>query len=273
MAQIPLALIDTAGRLRPVDKDRALMIAAAMAEEGQRMPVEVRALNKRGRYPLISGGHRVAGAALLGWEHIEAEILDLTADEAREREINENLYRADLTELDKAVFLFEKKRLYEKKNPSAKHGGDHRSVQAAIFGRLIPSFTEEVSERLGLSDRTLRRVIARAGISEDARAKIAGTAIANNGSELDALLRLEPEEQVRVAQLIGSGTAGAPATVSAAVATLSGAAPAAPKDQTEAQHEALMVAWRRSPDRRARDRFLAYLASQGETLPTLDGDK
>lgn len=263
MSLIPLNLIDTTGRLRPVDQDRAMLIAAAMAEEGLRVPVEVRPLNKRGKHVLITGGHRVAAAAILGWDGIEAEILDLSADEAREREINENLYRADLTELERAVFLAEKKRIYEKKHPETRHGGNRRRDQVAIFGHLAPRFTQEMEERLGYSSRQLSRMIARAALPAEVRALIAGTPIANNGSQLDALLRMEPDQQIAVAKLIGRGGEDAPDSVAGAVKVLTGA-PQIVTDPADAQFDALMAAWRRCTSRRARDRFLAFLTDEGE---------
>lgn len=264
MVKIPLSLIDTSGRLRPVNTDRVLLIAAGMAEEGLRVPVEVRPLNKKGRHPLITGGHRFEAARMLEWEEIEAEILDLTPDQAREREINENLYRADLTVLDRAVFLSEKKRLYEKRHPQVRHGGT-RTEQVAIFGDLVPRFSAEVQERLGLSERQIQRLVARAALPERVRSLIAGTPAADSGVELDALLRLPPDEQIRVAQMMASGKADAPPTVAAAVRALSGPAPQPTTDPVEEQFQALVKTWRRT-SRRARDRFLEHLAAEGETI-------
>lgn len=268
MVKIPLSLIDTSGRLRPVNTDRVLLIAAGMAEEGLRVPVEVRPLNKKGRHPLITGGHRFEAARMLEWEEIEAEILDLTPDEAREREINENLYRADLTVLDRGVFLAEKKRLYEKKHPQVRHGGARAdsTEQVAIFGDLVPRFTTEVQERLGLSERQIQRLVARAALPERVRSLIAGTPAADSGVDLDALLRLPPDEQIRVAQLMASGKTDAPPSVAAAVRALAGPAPQPPADPAEEQFQTLVKTWRRCTSRRARDRFLEHLAAEGETI-------
>ncbi|MFG1463317.1 ParB N-terminal domain-containing protein [Xanthobacter sp. DSM 24535] len=262
--KIAIDLIDADDRLRRVDPDKALLLAASMKVDGQRYPIEVRPVGKKGRYALISGGHRLGGAKLLEWTEIDAEILDITADQARMREIDENLYRAELSDLDRAVFLSEKKRLYEKLNPQAKHGGDRRSEQVAIFGDLLPRFTEEACERLGCSERTLQRIIARAAIVPDVRDRIAGTSIANTGSELDALARLSPEEQRSAVQWALSD--GVPAMgIAAAVKQMRGdGAAGAPVDETDAQYAALLKGWRRA-DRRARDRFLSYLKSEGET--------
>ncbi|MFG1466816.1 ParB N-terminal domain-containing protein [Xanthobacter sp. DSM 24535] len=260
--KIAIHLIDADDRLRRVDPDKALLLAAGIKEDGLRFPIEVRP-GKKGRYALISGGHRLDAVKLLEWTEIDAEILDITADQARMREINENLYRAELSDLDRAVFLSEKKRLYEKLNPQAKHGGDRRSDQVAIFGDLMPRFSAEACERLGCSERTLQRMIARAAIVPDVRDRISGTSIANTGSELDALARLSPEEQRTAVQWLMSGGEAA-MSVGAAVKQMRGDGTAsAPVDEADAQYAALLKGWRRA-DRRARDRFLDYLKTEGE---------
>ena len=163
---IKLADIIVEHRLRAVDEDRAMFIAANMKTEGLNVPLEVRQHPKKtGKYLLVTGGHRHRAASILEWEEIEVIVLSLSPDQARLREVDENLYRSELTELDRAVFLAEKKRLYEKLNPSTKHGGDRRSDQAAIFGDLVPRFSEEVCEKLDLSERSLQRVLKRATLA------------------------------------------------------------------------------------------------------------
>lgn len=260
--KLPLSKIEFSDRLRPVDEDHAMFIAAGMADEGLKTPIEVRPnKRKKGHYLGVAGGHRFRGAQILGWEEIECEVLDISADEARLREINENVYRVELSDLDRAVFLAEKKRLYEKLHPGTKHGGA-RAEHVAIFGDLAPRFTEETCERLGYSERTLQRVIARAKIDPAVRAKIAGSRIARTGSELDALLRLPPEQQLAAVDLILSGSEDAPVSVAAAARSLTGERPAIQSDDD--QHlDALMKAWRRA-GAPAKTRFKDFLVEQGE---------
>ncbi|MCX5497288.1 ParB N-terminal domain-containing protein [Kaistia dalseonensis] len=270
--RIQLADIDISQRLRPVDEAKALFIAAGMAKGGLETPIEVRPAPKKAKKPyiLIVGGHRCRAAFELGWTEIDAFVLDISADEARMREIDENLYRAELTELDRAVFLAAKKELYEKLNPSTKHGGDRVSEQVAIFGDLAPRFTAEVTERLGYSERTIQRVVARAAIPASIRARIAGTRLANTGAELDALLRLSPDEQAKALDLLLSGEEGAPRSVAAAHAALTGAraAQVAPSD---AEFDGLLKAWRRA-GQSARARFIADLQRQGAITAATEGD-
>lgn len=123
--QIPLTLIDVDGRLRPVDHDRAQAIAESMAAAGQLEAVLVRPNGDR--FTLVIGGHRVWGAKTLGWTTIEAKVQPMSALEARLKEIDENLYRHELSALDRSVFLAERKKVWEELNPETAHGGNKSS--------------------------------------------------------------------------------------------------------------------------------------------------
>lgn len=260
---IPLADILVTDRLRAVDPARALMLAANMKAEGLNVPIEVRAAPKKpGKFILVTGGHRHAAAVQLGWDQIDAVVLDLSPDQARLREIDENLYRAELTELDRAVFLSEKKRLYEKLHPQAKHGGARPSDQVAIFGDLVPRFTVEACERLGMSERSLQRTLARATLPADVRARIAGTPIANRGSDLDALLKMAPEQRLPALDLLLGAAEDAPRSLAEAAQRLSGVRKATPPRE-EVEFEALLKAWK-TAGAAARTRFIAHLNAQQE---------
>lgn len=122
LQSIPLADIDVSGRLRMVDPDHAALLAENMRQVGRlRQPVEVRE-RKGGGFKLIAGGHRYRAVEMLGWSEIEAFVFDASDDEARLAEIDENLVRHDLNPLDRAVFLAERKALYEKLHPQTKAG-------------------------------------------------------------------------------------------------------------------------------------------------------
>lgn len=260
-------------RLRAVDPDRALYLAANIDQEGLKTPIEVRPIGKSGKYGLIVGAHRLEAVRLLGRAVIEVLVLDITPDQAKMREIDENLYRIDLSELERAVFIAEKKAIYEKMHPQVRHGGDRKSDQAAIFGGLIARFTEEVREKLGCSERTLQRIVARAKIAPDVRARIALTPIARNGSELDALVRLKPDEQAQAVDLLLSGDDDAPRTVAAAARLVRGERPAAvePVDVSDRELADLLGAFRRA-GAKARNAFIeneavaSFLASRGYVL-------
>ena len=261
LQKIKLADIIVTDRLRAVDEDQALFLAASMKQDGLETPIEVRpAPKKAGKFILIVGGHRYRAAELIGWDEIDAYIVALTPDQARMREIDENLYRADLTELDRAVFLAEKKRIHEKLHPATKHGGDRKSDQAAIFGDMVPRFSQEACERLGMSERSLQRTLARAALPADVRARIAGTPMADKGSDLDALLKLQPEQRMPALDLLFGGAEDAPRTIGEAAQRLAGARPVV-QSGDDVQLDALMKAWRRA-GAGARKRFIDFLDEQ-----------
>ncbi|MCE2566201.1 ParB N-terminal domain-containing protein [Komagataeibacter sp. FNDCF1] len=201
--QIPVADIEVGERLRAVDPDWSALIAASMQENGQRAPIEVRKLGRSGKYALISGGHRLAAMKLAGIDHAAAIIVKASDLEAKLLEIDENLCRRELSPLDKATFLAERKAVYEELHPGTKHGGDRKSDQECNLAHLIPSFTKSTGEKLGIDASTIRRSIARyTHIMPDVREKITGTWLADSGAQLDELAKQEPDMQRQIADFV-----------------------------------------------------------------------
>lgn len=99
-------------RLRPVSPAGVQAILASVAEIGRiKDPVHVRR-SKKG-LTLMAGGHRMAAYAELGVEVADAWVWSgITDDDARLIEIDDNLAGAEMTALDTAVFLAERKRVY-----------------------------------------------------------------------------------------------------------------------------------------------------------------
>lgn len=207
-----VAAIDATGRLRPVDEAHAQLIAASMNESGLIQPVVVRTDSSGNGLKLVVGGHRLRGAGILSWDEIPAILIEATDDEARQIEIDENLARKELTALERAEFLAERKRVYEALHPEAAHGKAKRPktekgkvANLATFAR----FSKDAAKSTGLSERTVQRSVELAGkLSLAAIAAIRGTKVADNQSELLALAELEPEQQAVVAGLIAAKAAG-----------------------------------------------------------------
>lgn len=190
LQEIPIAVIDTTFRLRPVDEAWADALAENIRQAGRlRQPVELRAI--AGGYRLIAGGHRLAACKRLEWETIPAFVFDATEDEARLAEIDENLIRHELNPLDRAAFLSERKAIYERLNPATKHG-----AQGGRGGKRneteIVSFSKNTAERIGLTDRTIRLAVMIAErLAPDVKGAIAGTWISKTQAELLALAKLK----------------------------------------------------------------------------------
>jgi ParB family chromosome partitioning protein len=199
--ELPLDLIDDTDRLRPVDPAYALLLAESIEQQGLRTPVHVTEADPDGRHRLIAGAHRLEAIRLLARKTIPALIVGVDELQARLLEIDENLIRRELTALERATFLAERKAVHEALT-GRHHGGDRKSQQFQAQNQkdklsgISRRFTEEIAERCGLSPRDITRAIARyAGLADDVRARLHGTWIADNGVALDALRRLRAEQQ------------------------------------------------------------------------------
>ena len=200
-ASIPVELIDVGERLRTIDPDYAAMIAASMQEEGQRTPIEVRKAGKR--YKLIAGGHRLEALRLVQIENAWCVIKKATDEEAELLEIDENLCRRELSELDRATFLARRKEVYEALHPETKHGAAPNGGKDDKLGIFAPSFNEATADKVGLSPRTIARSITRyKHIMPDVREKISCTWLADSGVQLDALAKETPDMQRQIAEAV-----------------------------------------------------------------------
>lgn len=132
--KIPLAQIDDTQRLRPVDMTWAEQLAGLMDADGQQTPITLRwTPDQNGVKRLIAGGHRLAGARILGWDAIEAEEIECSDDEAELLEIDENIARSGLTELERGNLLGLRKAAYERLHPTTKHGGKRVPEHVAML--------------------------------------------------------------------------------------------------------------------------------------------
>ncbi|MDP3408233.1 ParB N-terminal domain-containing protein [Bosea sp. (in: a-proteobacteria)] len=224
-----LATIDVSDRLRPVTPENAQLTAASISEIGQIQPIVVRVHPSGNGLKLVAGGRRCAATALLEREHIAAVLVECSDDEARMIEIDENLAREELSPLDRAFFLAERKRVYETLNPDAGHGKAKKPktekgkvANIATFAR----FSKDAARATGLSERSVQLACSlAAALSPDAVALIRGTKLADNQAQLQALAALDPADQVTVAREIAEGRASnvAKARVSAGFVPAGGA--------------------------------------------------
>lgn len=206
-----VSAIDATGRLRPVDRSHAQMIAASMNESGLIQPIVVRADASGNGLKLVVGGHRLCGAEINGWDEIAAILIECSDDEARQIEIDENLARKELTALERAEFLAERKRIYETLHPEAANGKAKKPktekgkvANLATFAR----FSKDAAKSTGLGERTVQRACElAASLSPEAIALIRGTKLADNQAQLQALAALAPADQVTVAGLIKASAA------------------------------------------------------------------
>jgi ParB family chromosome partitioning protein len=159
--RVKVGEIVATGRLRPVSEAGVESLMASIAEIGvMKDAVHVRQ-KKGGQLVLIAGGHRLEAAKRLGWDEIEAKVwADVTDDWARLMEIDDNIAGAELNALDTALFLAERKRVYERLHPETKadtfRGNQHTGKLVAD----IVSFATATAEKFGMTDRHVRRLIS-----------------------------------------------------------------------------------------------------------------
>lgn len=208
MALAPTSWIDLdridvpPNRLRDADPGKVDELAVSFAEIGQLQPIHV--LPNGERFTLNIGLHRFMAARKAGWSQIEAKLFDGTVAQARLAEIDENLYRAELTPYDQAAFLAERRTIYEALNGPVRGGRPKKNHPKSRRN----SFFDEVTAKFGLARSTVQLALFRWNrITPEARDAIRGTGLAKNGNQLDALARLAPTFQLRVVNLLLEGGA------------------------------------------------------------------
>jgi len=281
--RIRLDRIIVADRLRDIDPATVDMLAVSIGEGVLNTPLTVRPLRVDGDdmiYGLVTGAHRYAAAEKLGWAEIDCTIRNLTDDQARMVEIDENLVRRGLTPLDRAVFVNERLQVWAKLNPERAAGSDVDSTSAPKRGRPANSdklsqflggappsmgFSVETAADLGVDKRTVERalVIAR-GLSADTRAKVSGTKIAKNEGLLRQLAAVPDKgEQLRAAEALIAATAKTFPDALMLAAGKMPAPPAPPRPADEAV-AAFMAVWKKAAPTH-KDAILHALS--GQRLP------
>ena len=244
--RLPLDLIDSSNRLRPVDPAWVESLAEMMAEDGQQTPVLVRQMTGTSdKNRLIAGGHREAAARRLGWDSIEAELVECSDDEALLLEINENLARRSLTVLEEALFLAQHKDVYERLHPETKHGGDRRSQTAKFAVRSVP-FSAAAASDLKKSERTIRSRVALAEALAETPGlidELLNTAHADDATGLQLLVGMPKGKRAEAVRRLSRVDRDPPASLGAAVNEVLGLKPKPTVDPQEAIFKRLVDAW------------------------------
>jgi ParB family chromosome partitioning protein len=278
--RLAIAAISIGSRLRQLREPIVRELMDSISMLGLREPISVSTgLGQREgggpevvTFALVVGRHRLEACRRLGRTEIEANILQLDEAECKLWEIDENLCRAELSQLERAEHLLKRKEIFEKRYPSAKAGVMRALGMNRALGRNVDdnddanvsSFTEDTETKTGIARRNVQRALRRAdGISQGVRDRIRDRdGIADNGVELDTLAGLRPSDQEMVVGLVEKGEAF---SVREAARLL--ALPAKNVTKAEAREEQeferLMLAWKRAGTA-ARRRFLTETANWRE---------
>lgn len=213
---VPIKDIRVGQRLRAKRETAVTDLVESIGRIGLQNPISVaKGIAKReggsdlSVFDLIAGAHRLEACRRLGLEEIEANVLQMSDRERLLWEIDENLCRADLTELERGEHLAKRKEVYEALYPETKRGGDRRSDDFQTEKSSVRSFADDTAEKVGVTDRSIRQAIRRVTkIDEKVRDRIRDNPeIADSGVELDALAAMEPQQQRRAVALVEAGQA------------------------------------------------------------------
>lgn len=160
---------------------------------------------------LVAGYHRLEACKRLGWSEIDATIITVNELDAELAEIDENLIRNELTQLERAEALARRKELYEAKYPEAKAYSSEKQRQRASGEpreTVSPGFAADTAAKTGLTPRTIQQDVQIATkIVPDVRDAIRDTPLADSKRDLLELARMEPEQQRQVAERVIRGEA------------------------------------------------------------------
>ena len=175
-------------------------LARSIAAVGLMNPITVTQDNT-----LIAGLHRLEAVKLLGWTEIECTVSDADGLQAELAEIDENFVRAGLSHRELGDLLLRRKELYEAIHPETRQG--QRNGQTAKNDNLTvlqaKPFSEDTADKLGVSKRTVERLVQTAAnltpeakkIIRDSDAKITKRAALK-------ISKLPPDQQAEAATVL-----------------------------------------------------------------------
>lgn len=169
---------------------------------GQLNPIQV-----TDRLQLIAGYHRVLAARELQWPEIDARIFEGDELNSRLAEIDENLVRLELSELERGELILEREAVLKAMGLRANSG---TNLKNGTGDKLTPvtKTTADIATEMGVSERTLQRtksVVEK--LPEPVRDAIRTTPVANNRSDLERLAKEVPETQAAIVEQIKTGAA------------------------------------------------------------------
>ena len=250
--------IKVENRLRALDGDYVTLLASSIDVSGLHTPITV--TKKGGDLYLVAGAHRLAAVQKLGLDGIKANVIEGDDDTIRLLEIDENLVRRELSALDRAIFLAERKAIYERLYPES--AGRKTGAFARWHESDKLSFASDVAEKLRITPRDVRRSIFRAlNIVPEVRSRLAGTVFANKGADLDLLARMTPDGQIKIIDALFSPDDPAK-SIPDAMKRFSGKDENRTPSDRNAGFERLLSAWK-GANSKAREEFVNYLEAEG----------
>ena len=175
-------------------------LARSIAAVGLMNPITVTQDNT-----LIAGLHRLEAVKLLGWTEIECTISDADGLQAELAEIDENFVRAGLSHRELGDLLLRRKELYEAIHPETRQG--QRNGQTAKNDNLTvlaaKPFSEDTADKLGISKRTVERLVqTAANLTPEAKKTIRNAGDKITKGDALKISRLPPDQQAEAAAVL-----------------------------------------------------------------------
>ena len=260
--KISIASIDIAERLRPLNQVWVDAFAEQISNGAELPAIWVGKVGRRHR--LIAGLHRLKAQEAEGAKTIRADIFEAESDDPEaeflQAEADENLFDNTLCALDRAVHLAKRKEAHERLHPETRRGvAGGKARQGSASDNL--SFATETSEKIGLSERAIQRSVRIAeGLTAETIERLAGSWLADNQSQLEALAELpEPKQDKAVGVLLD---VDGPRNVKLAKAIVDGEHVPAAVSEADRLYDRLVGTWARAPEA-ARRPFLKQLEKEG----------
>ena len=173
-------------------------------------PIKVRKTpNGKKPYELVAGLHRLEGHRLAGMDQIEVNIIQADRNGAREEEIEENLFRNELTALERIVSISAYRSLFEDKFGKIAKGNptfakSAKLAEMDLLGNIEDSqeghFFDRVKERLGLSRRSVERMCSIAAhLAPQLLDVLQGSPLEDNQAVIERVSKLELGQQIQYA--------------------------------------------------------------------------
>jgi N6-adenosine-specific RNA methylase IME4 len=189
---------------RAVVEATVLSLMQSIREIGLLHPITVQKIGDE--IHLVAGRNRLEAFRRLGThDKIPAALIEVSA---RIAELDENLCRGNLSTIEEARAVAERKQLYEERHPQTKHGGD-RKGSSGHFGHLKgDSHSAAAAKATGQSERTIRRKAKIGAELDDHRFDAAIGTVLDKPEELAALVKLKQEAPEVVEALVTQAAAG-----------------------------------------------------------------
>lgn len=182
-------------------------LSESIAEVGMMNPITVTA-----DHTLIAGLHRLEAAKKLGWTEVECRVSDMDALHTELAEIDENVIRTGLSDLELSELLARRKKIYETLHPATiacnlpGHASNYESSSDKLTGEGKP-FSQDTAEKMGVSPRTVERHVQIAeNLTPETKEILHSTDRKITKQNLTKLSRLKPDQQTEAAKQLTEGT-------------------------------------------------------------------